>query len=600
MKFVSRAGWGARPTTPNGDARIDTNLGVKIHYLGSPYRILGHENCAAKVRSVQSGHLNEGYWEIAYSLVVCRHGYVYEGRGANVQCGANGSRTLNRNHYAVLGMVGTSLPGLGSIGLGYLDTKPTDEMRQGLREAIAYLRRYGGARGEILGHRDGFPTRCPGGPLYDMLRAGFFEPGANSGPVQYVTVAGDTLGSVAAKFRVPWSTLAEANGLPMVLTGSHRFVVGTRLTIPGQASSPDPQGGGTPITGYVPFPGTEWFEGRPNSRIITAMGVRLVQEGCNPYRVGPGSQWSDVDRDAYAMWQRKLGFTGADADGWPGRTSWDRLRVPSEGGVSAGPVGYEPFPGAAWFRANPNSSVVTAMGVRLVAEGCGAYLSGPGPRWTGADRTSYANWQRKLGFSGGDADGWPGQTSWDRLRVPRQGGGLPYEQGGAPGRTYESFPGAQWFRGRPNSAVVTEMGRRLVAEGCGRYTVGPGPQWSDVDRESYAAWQRKLGFSGADADGWPGRSSWEQLRVPRYTEQYQPYPGANWFRSNPSSPIVTNMGRRLVAEGCGQYRIGPGPQWSDVDRQSYAAWQRKLGFSGADADGWPGQVTWDRLRVPRA
>jgi hypothetical protein len=50
-------------------------------------------------------------------------------------------------------------------------------------------------------------------------------------------------------------------------------------------------------------------------------GVRLVQEGCNPYRVVPGSQWSDVDRDAYAMWQRKLGFTGADADGWPGRPS---------------------------------------------------------------------------------------------------------------------------------------------------------------------------------------------------------------------------------------------------------------------------------------
>ncbi|WP_169807210.1 peptidoglycan-binding protein, partial [Micromonospora rosaria] len=71
-------------------------------------------------------------------------------------------------------------------------------------------------------------------------------------------------------------------------------------------------------------------------------------------------------------------------------------------------------------------------------------------------------------------------------------------------------------------------------------------------------------------------------------------------RSSPNSAIVTNMGRRLVAEGCGGYQFGPGPQWTDVDRQSYAAWQRKLGFTGADADGWPGRSTWDQLRVPKS
>lgn len=150
-----------------------------------------------------------------------------------------------------------------------------------------------------------------------------------------------------------------------------------------------------------------------------AMGVRLVQEGCNPYRFGPGSQWSDVDQDAYAMWQRKLGFTGADADGWPGATTWDRLMVPSEGGVSAGPTSYEPYPGAALSQSNPYSSIVTAMGARLVAEGCGAYLSGLGPRWSDADRQSYTNWQRKLSYTGANADGWPGKSSWDQLRVPR-------------------------------------------------------------------------------------------------------------------------------------------------------------------------------------
>ncbi|MFF3552928.1 peptidoglycan-binding protein [Streptomyces tsukubensis] len=81
--------------------------------------------------------------------------------------------------------------------------------------------------------------------------------------------------------------------------------------------------------------------------------------------------------------------------------------------------------------------------------------------------------------------------------------------------------------------------------------------------------------------------------------RYAPFPGADWFRKAPRSELVTRMGRRLVAEGCGRYASGPGPQWTESDRKSYAAWQRKRGFTGADADGWPGRTTWDALKVPR-
>ncbi|MFF3203010.1 peptidoglycan-binding protein [Streptomyces sp. NPDC002962] len=79
---------------------------------------------------------------------------------------------------------------------------------------------------------------------------------------------------------------------------------------------------------------------------------------------------------------------------------------------------YQPFPGAAWFRKNPKSAIVTALGKRLVAVGCSAYTSGPGPQWTEADRLSYAKWQRKLGYTGSSADGWPGAKSWAALKVP--------------------------------------------------------------------------------------------------------------------------------------------------------------------------------------
>ncbi|MGW0530668.1 peptidoglycan-binding protein [Streptomyces sp. NPDC003032] len=80
--------------------------------------------------------------------------------------------------------------------------------------------------------------------------------------------------------------------------------------------------------------------------------------------------------------------------------------------------------------------------------------------------------------------------------------------------------------------------------------------------------------------------------------KYEPFPGDGWFKKNPKSPIVTAMGKRLVAVGCSAYKSGPGAQWTDADRASYAKWQRKNGYTGADADGWPGKSTWDKLRVP--
>lgn len=82
------------------------------------------------------------------------------------------------------------------------------------------------------------------------------------------------------------------------------------------------------------------------------------------------------------------------------------------------------------------------------------------------------------------------------------------------------------------------------------------------------------------------------------TPKYAPFPGVAWFKKSPRSPLVTAMGRRLVAEECSAYSDGPGPQWTESDRKSYAKWQRKQGYRGADADGWPGAKTWAALKVP--
>ncbi|MFI1869770.1 peptidoglycan-binding protein [Streptomyces jumonjinensis] len=101
-----------------------------------------------------------------------------------------------------------------------------------------------------------------------------------------------------------------------------------------------------------------------------------------------------------------------------------------------------------------------------------------------------------------------------RDRITRRLAAGPTKPPSKPKPSYEPFPGAAFFARGRKSPVITAMGKRLVAEGCGRYEVGPGPSWGEADRKSYAAWQRKLGYAGSDADGIPGKKSWDKLKVP--------------------------------------------------------------------------------------
>ncbi|MCP9986885.1 peptidoglycan-binding protein [Streptomyces sudanensis] len=145
--------------------------------------------------------------------------------------------------------------------------------------------------------------------------------------------------------------------------------------------------------------------------------------------------------------------------------------------------------------------------------------------------------------------------------------------------------------------AIERVGAALCrAHGWGARSVIGHLEWSahKVDPRGFAMpgmrerIQKRLGTAA------PGEAAPPKPAAPRY----QPFPGTAFFRSGPDSPIVTAMGRRLVAEGCGRYRVGPGPRWSEADRASYAAWQRKLGFTGPDADGWPGAASWNVLKVP--
>lgn len=74
------------------------------------------------------------------------------------------------------------------------------------------------------------------------------------------------------------------------------------------------------------------------------------------------------------------------------------------------------------------------------------------------------------------------------------------------------------------------------------------------------------------------------------------YPGAASFGPGANNKYVTQLGTMLVARGAGAYyTAGPGPVWSDADRRATQAFQLAQGWTGADADGLPGPLTWELL-----
>ncbi|MFE6866000.1 peptidoglycan-binding protein [Kitasatospora sp. NPDC057692] len=351
MLFVSRSEWGARPPR-NDHPPVSSNQGVKVHYLGSPYSAGEHGTCAGYMRKLQNSHMDGNGWsDFAYNLAVCEHGYVFEGRGRNAQNAANGNTTLNRGHFAVVAFVGDS---------GH--TSPTAEQVAGLRDAIAYLRA-NGAGGEIRGHRDGYATDCPGGPLYQLVTSGALEPGAGSPPAP----------------------------------GAEQ---------PAEPTNEPP----APARYRVTVNGLEYGYGAHGDQ-VTAVGQALIRHGFGGhYAVGPGPDWSDADTRNYQAFQQSLGYSGADADGVPGEASLRALLGELPGDNPP------PFPGRECFRQGASNDFVRLLGEQLVRKGYGRfYTQGPGPRWTDADRRNVQAFQEAQGWRGADADGYPGPGTWARL-----------------------------------------------------------------------------------------------------------------------------------------------------------------------------------------
>lgn len=176
----------------------------------------------------------------------------------------------------------------------------------------------------------------------------------------------------------------------------------------------------------------------------------------------------------------------------------------------------------------------------------------------------------------------------------------------APAVDKDAFPGASKFGPGANNAYVTRLGQMLIARGGRRfYARGPGALWSTSDKNATQAFQRAQGWTGSDADGIPGAATWKLLVDGKGKDipplpVYEPFPGEGFFHPGRYSPIITALGRRLVALGYGgHYTNGPGPNWTNADRANVRAFQLSRADLKSDADGIPGPKTWAALKVPK-
>ena len=162
MSLIKRAVWGARSSVGTGNKILPNPLGVAVHYSATNIGVQSHALCDDHVRGIQRYHMEHNGWsDIAYSYLVCQHGFVYEGRGVGKGSAANGTTKANEDYYAVCGIMG---PG----------DQPTKELVVGIGDAIDICQK-AGAKSRVLGHGDLFATSCPGKALNALVKAGHWN-----------------------------------------------------------------------------------------------------------------------------------------------------------------------------------------------------------------------------------------------------------------------------------------------------------------------------------------------------------------------------------------------------------------------------------------
>lgn len=168
MRIIPRAEWGfdgwLRGAAPRTRPRSQI-IGITLHYNGPK---TGGRNGAAVPRSIHRYHKTGNGWAgIGYHFLGTQDGTVYEGRGLDLVGAHSPSFNVNRLGYQIY---------IGD------NEQPSDAAKRSFLEFKAWAEKTLGRRLPVNGHRDGQSTSCPGGPLYQWIKAGLPAPGGTVKP----------------------------------------------------------------------------------------------------------------------------------------------------------------------------------------------------------------------------------------------------------------------------------------------------------------------------------------------------------------------------------------------------------------------------------
>lgn len=157
-QVVTRAEWGAR--TPKYKTPFTPSFGTTVHWEGPGMPDFTHAACASYVRGIQRFHMDSKGWaDIAYTAVICPHGFVFQGRWVGNRTGANGTNVGNNTAYAVCYLGGEGDPFTADAKRAYVDL-------------LAWLDKEGGAGPGRNCHRDWKATACPGTTICSWVKGG--------------------------------------------------------------------------------------------------------------------------------------------------------------------------------------------------------------------------------------------------------------------------------------------------------------------------------------------------------------------------------------------------------------------------------------------
>jgi hypothetical protein len=233
--IITRAQWGAneqiRRNRKKGPKIADNvHLAVVHHTAGS--NNYSRSQSASIVRAIELYHVRGNGWDdIGYNFLVDKYGQVFEGRYGGMDKAVVGAHAMGFNYGSVgvalignyngAGLTAPEREALVKVLAWRLDVAHVDALSRVSRVSSGNPRYANGTAVQlraISGHRDTYPTSCPGNSVYAQLPAITREVAATGLPKIYSPVV---FGGIGGKVRftarlssvVPWTvTVTDAFG----------------------------------------------------------------------------------------------------------------------------------------------------------------------------------------------------------------------------------------------------------------------------------------------------------------------------------------------------------------------------------------------------